>query len=198
MASYKKGAIERGAILVFLDESGFSLKPSVRRTWAPRGQTPLLTHKFNWQRAHAIGAIACKPEGTQCELLLYVQEHAINKETIVAYLPALREHLGRSVVLLWDGLPSHRSKVVQQYLAANRDWLTVERFPGYAPELNPQEYVWSALKGKDLANFCPDETLELAERLQAGQERLGEDQQKMYGFLVASTLYEKRTDRPLT
>lgn len=198
MAPHKKGASERGAWLVFLDESGFSLKPSVRRTWAPRGQTPILEHKFNWQRAHAIGALACQPDGTACELLLYVQEQAINKQTILAYLPALRAHLGEAVVLLWDGLPSHRSKVVQEYLAANRDWLTVERFPGYAPELNPQEYVWAALKGKDLANYCPDATLELAERLQVGQERIGQDQQKLYGCLVASTLYEKQTDRPLT
>ncbi len=84
------------------------------------------------------------------------------------------------------------------YVAANSAWLTVERFPGYAPELNPVEYLWSALKGKDLANYCPDETLELAERLQVGQERIGEDQEKLYGFLVGSTLYEKRTDRTLT
>lgn len=170
----------------------------MRRTWAPRGQTPILKHMFNWQRAHAIGAIACDPEDHACELLLYVQEQAITKEAIVAYLAALGEHLGQAVVVLWDGLPSHRSKLVQAYLAANRDWLSVERFPGYAPELNPQEYVWSALKGKDLANYCPDETLELAERLQIGQERIGQDQQKLYGFLVASTLYEKRDDRPLT
>ena len=127
-----------------------------------------------------------------------MQEQAITQEAILAYLPALQEHLGQAVVLLWDGLPAHRSKMVQAYLAANQDWLSVERFPGYAPELNPQEYVWSALKGKDLANYCPDETLELAERLRVGHERLGQDQQKLYGLLVASTLYEKQAGRPLT
>ena len=164
---------------------------------AARGQTPLLTHTFNWQRANAIGAIACAPEGTACELLLYVQEPTITKETLLSYLPALRDHLGKAVVLLWDGLPSHRSKQVQDYLWANRDWLMVERFPGYAPELNPVEYLWSALKGKDMANYGPDATWELAQRLQAGQERIGEDQEKLYGFLVGSTLYEKRTDRTL-
>jgi transposase len=124
-------------------------------------------------------------------VLLYVQEQTINKETILAYLPALREQLGEAVVLLWDGLPSHRSKDVSAYVAANSDWLTVERFPSYAPELNPVEYLWSALKGKDMANYCPDETLELAQRLQTGQERIGDDQEKLYGFLVGSTLYEK-------
>ena len=197
MAAHQKGAIERGAPLVFLDESGFSLKPSVRRTWAPKGQTPILSHRFNWQRVHAIGALACAPDGSACELLLYLQEQAINKETILAYLPALRAHLGEAVVLLWDGLPSHRSKVVQEYLLANRPWLWVERFPGYAPELNPQEYVWSTMKGKDLANYCPETTLEIADQLQMPQERIGQDQEKLYGFLVGSTLYETRTDRTL-
>ena len=198
MAAHQKGAIERGGIFVFLDESGFSLKPNVRRTWAPRGQTPILTHCFNWQRAHAIGALACHPDGSACEVLLYVQEHPINKETILAYLPALKEHLQQPVVLLWDGLPAHRSKDVAAFIAQNAEWLQVERFPGYAPELNPVEYLWSALKGKDLANFCPDATLALAERLQAGQERIGQDQEILYGFLVGSTLYEQRTDRALT
>jgi transposase len=156
-----------------------------------------LAHRFNWQRVHAIGALACAPDGSACELLLYVQEQPINKETILAYLPALRAPLGEAVVLLWDGLPSHRSKVVQEYLLVNRDWLWVERFPGYAPELNPQEYVWSALKGKDLANYCPETTLQIADQLQMAQERIGQDQEKLYGFLVGSTLYKKRTDRTL-
>ena len=69
--------------------------------------------------------------------------------------------------------------------------------PGYAPELNPQEYVWSAMKGKDLANYCPEASLEIADRLQRAQESIGQDQKKLYGFLVGSTLYEKRTDRTL-
>jgi len=131
-------------------------------------------------------------------VLLYLQEQTITKQTILASLPALQAHLGQSVVLLWDGLPAHRSQEVGVYLAANSDWLRVERFPSYAPELTPVEYLWSALKGKELANYCPDATLELAQRLQVGQERIGQDQEKLYGFLVGSTLYEKRTDCALT
>lgn len=153
-----------------------------------------MTHKFNWQRAHAIGALACEPDGSACEVLLYVQEPTITKETILAYLPALKAHFDQAVVLLWDGLPAHRSKEVATWIAANADWLTVERFPGYAPELNPVEYLWSVLKGKDLANFCADQTQELAERLQVGQDRIGQDPEKLYGFLVGSTLFAKRTD----
>jgi|SRR5579862_2076255 len=192
MASDKKGAIQRGATLVFHDEGGFSLKPNLRRTWAPRGQTPIVRHKFNWERVHAVGALACCPDGSQAQLLVYLQETAINAEAIIAYLSALHEHIPGLIILLWDGLPSHRSKKVAAYLAANQDWLEVERFPGYAPELNPVEYVWSCWKGKDLSNSGPDDTLEIVERLLLAQERVGQEPDTLYGFLVASTLYEKQ------
>jgi transposase len=166
----------------------------MRRTWAPRGQTPFVRHKFNWERAHAIGALACQPDGQQGQLLLYLQEQAINKETIVSYLHALHQHLPGPLVLLWDRLPAHRSQVVKEYLAANQDWLSMEFLPAYAPELNPVEYVWSAFKGKDVANSSPQETVELAARLHQAQERVAANQETLFGFLLASTLFKRERD----
>src|ERR671937_75677 len=115
MAPHKKGACERGATLVFHDEGGFSLRPPIRRTWAPRGKTPIVRHRFNWKRVHAIGAIACDPDGSHAQLLLYLQERAITEEAIVPYLEALHKHIDGLIVLLWDGLSSHRSQKVQAY-----------------------------------------------------------------------------------
>ncbi len=194
MAPHQKGARQRGDTLVFHDESGFSLKPSVRRTWAPRGQTPIIKHRFNWKRLNCLGNLACRADGKECRLLLCWQEPSVKDVHILAHLEALPQEIGAPITLLWDGLPAHRSGAVQEYLAANRDWLTVERFPAYAPELNPLEYLHAALKGKDLANYCPDTTLELEQQLVSGKQRIGGDQALLYSFLVASGLYEKRTD----
>ena len=66
-----------------------------------------------------------------------------------------------NLLIIWDGLPAHRSKVVAQYLSEQQGRILVERLPAYAPELNPIEYLWGNVKGNDLANFSPKELWEL-------------------------------------
>jgi transposase len=198
VASDKKGAQERAATLVFYDEGGFSLKPSVRRTWAPRGQTPLLRHKFNWKRLHATANVVCQPDGSACDLLLSVQEQAIKEDAVIAHLEALHQQVPGLLFVLWDGLPAHRSKKVQQYLADNAAWLVVHRFPAYAPELNPVEYVWSPMKGHDLANFCPDTIGQIQHQVDKAHQRLRSDPTELYDFLAASGLFPSRHERSLT
>lgn len=188
MARHKKGALERGAALVFHDEFGISMKPSVRRTWAIRGKTPILRHRCSWKRVHAIANIVCPPDGNY-KLLLHWQEAPINEQAIIEHLDRLHQEAPGDTVLLWDGLPSHRSKLVKQYLADNARWLTVNRFPAYAPELNPVEYFNSAVKGKDLPNYCPDTTIEIEQQLQVAHERINNDRALIGGFLRASGLW---------
>ena len=171
-----------------MDESGFTQRPSVRRTWAPKGRTPVLRHHFNWKRLHAIGAVTCRPEGIDARLLLHPQPDSVKQEGVIAYLGALHAQIGGPAVLLWDGLPAHRSKLVQQHIQAQQDWLTVERLPAYAPELNPVEYLWSVLKGKDVANFCADTIGQIEDKLHKAAERINQHN-IADGFLKASGLY---------
>ena len=177
--------------MVFLDESGFSLKPSVHRTWAPRGQTPKLEHRFNWKRLNAIGSLVCDPEGTHPDLILHLQDKSIKEDAVIAYLEALHRQVPGPLDLLWDHLPAHRSQKVQDYLAANTDWLVVHWFPGYAPELNPIEYFWSALKGKPLANLAPDRVEQLQKVIERAHRRARKQTQLLQEFLIASKLYTK-------
>src|SRR4051794_14196109 len=99
VASNKKGAIKRGAKFAFLDESGFSLKPSVRRTWAPRGQTPILMHRFNWKRLNAIGTLVCNPDGSEPDLLLHLQPKGIKDDAVIVYLEGLHRQVPGPIVL---------------------------------------------------------------------------------------------------
>ena len=97
-----------------------------------------------------------------------------------------------------DHLPAHRSAKVAAYLTANLDWLTVEWFPSYAPELNPIEYVWSNAKGEPTANSSPDTRADIAHSLLGLRKNLVSGQEVMYGFLEASKLFSKKEERSLT
>ena len=103
------------------------------RTYAPRGQTPVLRVKLTRDHLSAIGGLT--PEG---RLFMQMQDHAYNAEDVVRFLRLLLRKIAGNLLVIWDGSPIHRSQVIKDFLkrkAAKR--LHVERLPGYAPELNP-------------------------------------------------------------
>jgi hypothetical protein len=136
LAATEKRARRQNALIIFEDESGVSLLPSVRATWAPRGHTPVLHHPFNWKRLSLAGALAYEPDGSDAHLFFELRPGAYNDETLIEFLSELYEAEQRTVLLIWDGLPSHRSRRMSDWVATQRHWLSVERLPGYAPDLN--------------------------------------------------------------
>jgi DDE superfamily endonuclease len=141
---------------VFLDESGVGFTPQVRRTWAPRGHTPVLRHRQRrWTRLSIAGMCCYRPDGTDARLAVHLQPGSYNDQVLIGVLGQLRRFLhGQKATLLWDGLPSHRSRVMQAFIASQRGWLVVERLPGYAPELNPVEGLWSQPEGPRACQLC--------------------------------------------
>ena len=136
LAQDQKNARRRKAATCFFDESGVSLSPIVRSTWAPRGKTPLLVHHFNWKRASIAAALCFGSAGGGCQLAFHVQPGSYDTERLIAVLGELRRFLaGQKATLVWDGLPAHRSNLMKAWIASQRGWLVVERLPGYAPEL---------------------------------------------------------------
>ncbi len=192
MAKDKKGAKERSAKIAFVDESGFTERPPIRRTWAPRGKTPVIKHRFNWKRINAYGVIICEVDGRDPKLLCRFQQEPINKESVVEFLGVLAEETDSPLVVVWDNLTAHRSSLVKEHIEAQTGHLTAERLPAYAPELNPVEYLWSALKGKDLANFCADSIDQVGSKLKDGVKRIGSETDILRGFLEHSGLFEKQ------
>jgi len=184
LAPGKKNARRRGAWIVFCDESGISLTPPVRRTWAPRGKTPVLRCPFNWKRASMAAALAYRPDGSAARLVFQIRPGAYNDAALIEFLAQLRRQLkGERVALLWDGLPSHRSKTMAAFIASQRSWLTVERLPAYAPELNPVEALWGNLKGQELANRPCDTLDEVVEATRAGVVRIRRRRSLAFAFL---------------
>ena len=137
MAGDQKGAAAPQQTILFIDESGFYPLPSVVRTYAPVGHTPILQEW--WTREHLSAISALSPEG---RLYFHCQDDAMNSADVVAFLEHLLREVPGRMVLIWDGSLIHRSQTIQEFLAngaAQR--IHLERLPAYAPELNPDEGV---------------------------------------------------------
>jgi putative transposase len=136
--------------------SGFFLNPLVRRTWAPRGKTPILR---SWGRHRDKGSVvaALSLAPTLRRLGLYWLADAkryVTAETMAKFLRDLLRHLRGRVIVVWDNGSSHKGPLIRA-LCARYPRLHLERLPTYAPDLNPVEFVWSHLKHGRLANFVP-------------------------------------------
>jgi hypothetical protein len=155
-----------------------------RRTWAPRGVTPVLRHHFKWKRASMAAALCYGSRGGGAQLVFHRHPDPYNTDSLIEALGELRRALGgQKATLVWDGLPAHRSKVMRAWLRRQRSWLVVERLPAYAPDLNPVEALWSNLKGVELANLAGDTLEEVTAAAECGIQRIRGTHHLAYSFL---------------
>jgi transposase len=180
----KKNSKTWRAWIVFLDESGISQKPPVRRTWAPRGQTPVLNHPFNWKKLSICSAIGYRWDARRCRLFFRIVSDSYNDQKLSDFLSQMHhEFRGKRVILVWDGLPSHRSRRMSEYLRTQQRWLEVVRLPAYAPELNPVESLWANLSGQELANRCADDLAPMVKGVRDGFSRIHSQGELPFSFL---------------
>lgn len=138
------------------------LQPVVRRTWAPRGQTPIQRQWQRHDRLSVISAITLAPLRRRLGLYWQTQRQNIRADDVVDFLRNVRRHLRRKIVLILDRWSVHRARVVREYFERHGEAIKVEWLPPYAPDLNPVEQVWNHSKYSDLANFSPSDCGELA------------------------------------
>ena len=140
------------------------------RTWAPRGCTPRVYHLYKHDRLSAITALTVSPRRRHLGLYLHFQDHAFNGLDVRSFLRHLLSHLRGPIVLLWDRGSIHRRREVTAFLRRHPR-VQVESFPGYAPELNPAEFVW-AREDRQLANSAPSDVQELRQMLNRSSRRM--------------------------
>ena len=187
-ASKKGGSL--ALTFCFLDESGFSEKPPIRKTWGKKGQTPIIQSTGSWKSLSVTGVIATKASRKKPKAFFTVKKGAVRSEDTVRTLSHLMKCVKGGMALFMDGLPAHRSQAVQHFLHKHENrFVMVERFPAYAPELNPQEYIWSASKGKDMANFCPYKDNDLHRQTQNSLRRIQRNEKIIQGALAKSKLF---------
>jgi transposase len=161
-----------------------SLLPVVRRTWAPRSHTPVIRHRFKWQRTSMAAALCYGSGGGGAALAFHHQPGAYDTDTLIGALQGLRRALGgQKATLVWDGLPAHRSLAMGAWLRRQRHWLVVEPLPGYAPDLNPVEALWANLKGVELANLAGERLEDVIAAAERGIQRIRGTHHLAFSFL---------------
>jgi transposase len=152
------------------------------RTWAPRGQTPVLQYHFNWKVLSATAGI------TWWNFYFRLYPTTIRAPQVVDFLGHLLRHLPGKLLVVWDGLPAHRARLVTEFIRAQRGRLALEWLPGYAPELNPVEYIWGYWKHHELPNFCPRDFTQLSHQARRALRRMRRRSRLVRSFWHQATL----------
>ena len=149
------------------------LQPLVRRTWAPKAQTPVMYSWDRHDRLSVIAALSLAARRHRVGLYFAIHEKNVKAEEVEAFLRQVQRSLGRKLIVVMDRWAVHR-KAAKSLFGDERFW--IEYLPPYAPDLNPVEMVWNHTKYADLANFIPDDiyhlehavTTSIAETCQVG------------------------------
>lgn len=119
------------------------------RTWAKRGQTPVLDFNVNYETLSAVAGM------TFWNFYFQVFAMSIRSPQVIEFLGHLERYLRRPRLVIGDRLSAPKSRMTQQWIAEQKDWIRTEYLPAYAPELNPVQYLWGYGKQHELPNVCP-------------------------------------------
>lgn len=139
-------AKRRGADIFFLDEAGIRSDAPLQRTWAPRGETPIVPTSGRRQSVSAISAV-----NLQGAFWYDVYDGRLNAARFIEFLRAFLRTRRRPVFLVVDGHPAHRAATVSAYVQKTAGRLELHFLPGYAPDLNPDEFVWNDLRQRGVS-----------------------------------------------
>jgi transposase len=141
-----RAAKDEDADIYFWDESGFRADTVHGKTWAPKGKTPVINRPGQRQSISAASAVNAKGG-----FWFATYQGALNAELFIELLKKMMKGRTRAVHLVVDGLPAHKKANVREYIASTNGKLSMHILPGYAPDLNPDELVWSYVKRTGVA-----------------------------------------------
>jgi transposase len=177
-------AARRNAHLAFVDETGFLLSPLVRRTYAPRGKTPLIEVADPHARISVIGAITVDPTRERVGMLYnMLGDNANFRGPGIAYFVGmLRAEVAGPLTILWDRITIHSCEETERCLQGLPD-VVFERFPAYTPKLNPADGIWGYVKYSRLPNFTPPDLDVLRATLTEELDRLRQEEGLLRAFI---------------
>jgi len=159
----------------------------LKRTWAPRGQTPTIRTSLEHNvRLNLIGGLCVTPARRKIKLYLQSHRTSIRGEEVIAYLKHILRHIPGSIILVWDKHPIHRRRQVKEFLG-HHPRVQVYEFPTSAPELNPTEFVWAQIS-ESTAGTAPRDGAELSSHVHAGIARTRRSQPRLWACIHASDL----------
>ncbi|MGZ3397499.1 MAG: transposase [Isosphaeraceae bacterium] len=166
------------------------MAPLLRRTWAPRGQTPrLVQHGGQRQKVSLAAALWMPPRRDHLGLTYRTLVNAyFNNTRMAMFLAELLGELDGRWVVVWDGGPMHKGDPIRNLLDRRSDRICLEPLPPYAPMLNPVEHLWSWLKYDRLCNFAPHDAAELNSAVIGELRTIEDDEQFLRNLFHASEL----------
>ena len=118
----------------------------------------MLQYRFSWKQLSVIAGIS------YWRFYFRLFNGSIKSPQVVEFLKALQRTIGKKLLIIWDGLQAHRSKLVRAHVEGQRGRIVLERLPAYAPEMNPVECIWGYLKHHAMPNYCAANFTDLAQR----------------------------------
>ena len=161
------------------------LQPLVRRTWAPEGQTPVMYSWDRHDRLSVIAGLSLSARARRVGLYFAIHEKNVTAEEVETFVRRLQRSLGRKLIVVMDRWAVHR-KAAKSLFGDKRFW--IEWLPPYAPDLNPVEHVWNHTKYGDLANYVPDDVLDLEIECQTSIDQTRERPELLRSFFHAAEL----------
>lgn len=186
VAPSKKNATRLGAHIVFVDESGFMLIPTVRKTWAPKGKTPVHHHLYRHTKISVITALTVSPIRNRLGLYFRFHFENIKGKDVRSFLSYLMRHIRGHLIVIWDNAQIHKGQPIRE-LCRRHSRLHLVALPPYAPELNPDEGVYAFAKTA-LANGQPHDEWDLLRSLLQVLSALRRSSSHLRGFIKHSDL----------
>ncbi|WP_331768064.1 transposase [Embleya sp. NBC_00896] len=185
---------DQGAWLCFADEAGQTLRPPKARAWSRRGHPPVVPVSGKGSGRISLAGLVCCAPGRRTRLLFRIRVHrgrkgdpkGFREKDFAELLDSAHQQLGGPIVLVWDNYTHHIDAAMRELIDA-RAWLTVFRFPTYAPDLNPAEGVWAHLK-HSLGNLAACTTVELAALARTRLKRMQYRPTLLDGFIAETGL----------
>jgi len=179
----KKRARKHGAKIYFLDETGFSSEPNLGRTYGLKGKTPAVKTSGRRQKVNVISAVSMQG-GFWCQ----IYTHTLKQGDFITFLKDFMSGQRGKVFLVLDSHPAHIANSVKEYVQNTKGRLELHFLPPYAPDLNPDEFVWHYLKSNGLAKkpLLKDESLK--ERVQQDLDKLKKDHALLRSFFLAESV----------
>ena len=183
----KKRAKRLGAKIFFLDEAGFQSDPPLGRSYGLKGQTPVVVTSGQRQSLNVISAVNARGE-------FWAATYAgkLNKEAFVAFLEIFMQGRDGKIFLVVDGHPAHKAHMVSDYVGSYGGRLELHPLPAYAPDLNPDEFVWSHMKNNGVSKKPLKRNESLKKRIEQDLNRIKGNKKLVRSFFGAETVVYAR------
>lgn len=178
----RKRAKKRKAHIFFLDEAGVRSDDQLGRTWGRKGQTPIVKITGHRQSVNIVSAVS-----TKGAFWYMVYTDRLNAERFIEFLRAFLRRRGK-VILIIDGHPSHRANKVKEYVKSTKGRLELYFLPPYAPDLNPDEFVWNRIKKNGIAKKPLKQKESLIERVEVDMEAIKSKPSLIRSFFLAKSV----------